>query len=284
VQKQTHKDWELLFIDDGSTDNTKEIVASIQEKDPRIKYIYQENSGASARPKNVGLREAMGEYIAFLDHDDEWMPEKLEKHLARFAELQDGNVGLIATNAMIVNLEDGSKLEHKMPKTGEPTTSLLERNYIFCSSGVMVKREVLSKVGFFDDNFKLGDDWDMWLRISLVSDFDYVYEPLYYFYRHNGTVTSNLKSKVKIQDYEYGLSKHLSLYKKYRKEFGYRLLTMGRICYIAGERKKGIIFFLKTIIVNPFEIRAYVNLLFAILGPFSYNLFLGTRNKFKANQ
>lgn len=281
VQNQTYEDWELLLIDDGSTDDTSRVVTSIQSQDPRVRYIYQPNFGASTRAKNVGLKESIGQYVAFLDHDDEWLPNKITRHLEIFENPSFNNVGLSATNIMIVNKEDGSRLEHKMPQRGESLERLLERNFIFCSSGVMVRREVIERVGFFDENFKLGDDWDMWLRIALVSELAYIYEPLYYFNRHSGTVTNNIKTQIRIEDYEYGIKKHFEVYKRYPKQLSYRLLTMGRVCYIAGARKKGLLFFLKSIKANPIEWRAYINLFFAILGPFFYNIFLSTRYKFR---
>ncbi len=277
VLSQSFGDWELIIIDDGSSDNTREVVNTFVKKDSRIKYFYQENSGGPARPKNLGLRKSQGEFIAFLDHDDEWVSEKLEKQLTYFNNKE--NIGLVASNALIVNEVDGSTLEHTMPKNVLPIVTLLERNLIFCSSGVIVKRKVFEKVGFFDENFKLGDDWDMWLRISIYFDFDFVYEPLYKFYRHTGTVTSNLRSASKIRDYDYGLKKHLRLYRKYPKQYAYRLLTMGRICYIAGERKKGRALFMRAMLANPFEIRAYVNFFFAVLGPKAYNWFVYLRKK-----
>ncbi len=277
VCNQTFKDWELLIIDDGSTDKTKEIIESFCRKDERIKYFYQANSGAPAGPKNTALKQAVGEYIAFLDHDDEWVKEKLDRHLLFFANSKNPNLGLVVSNAMIVNKIDNSRFEHKLPMQINPLTALLERNFIFCSSGVSVRREVFSRVGFFDENFKYGDDWDMWLRIALAYDFGYIHEPLYYFNRHEKTVTNNLQGAVRIKDYDYGLKKHLDLYKKYPKQLSSRLLTQGRICYIAGEKKKGILLFLRSILANPQNGRAYINLLFSLLGPLIYKSFVELR-------
>ena len=79
VLNQTFKNFELIIVDDGLTDNTKEIIKEFQKRDPRIKYIWQENFGAPAGPKNTGIKNSKGEYIAFLDDDDEWLPEKLER-------------------------------------------------------------------------------------------------------------------------------------------------------------------------------------------------------------
>lgn len=277
VQRQTENNWELIIVDDGSTDDSRLAIEEYAKDDPRIVYVYQNNTGAPAKPKNVGIKLAKGKYIAFLDHDDEWLPEKLERQLKLFEVSNIPNLGLVSSNAMIVNLVDGSTLEHKMPRLTDPCAGLLERNFIFCSSGVVVKREVFDEVGLHDERFKQGDDWDMWLRISRRFGMDFVYEPLYRFNRHPRTVTSNIHHSLKMQDYYYGLAKHLDLFRKYPKKYCSRLLTMGRMCYIAGERKEGIQFFLKAIKANPLDPRGYVNVLAALCGPHVYNRLIKIR-------
>jgi teichuronic acid biosynthesis glycosyltransferase TuaG len=94
---QTFSDWELLLIDDHSTDKTKDILEKYAKNDTRIKILQtKENSGGPALPKNIGIENAKGEYIAFLDHDDEWLPEKLEKQLAVFENSKDEKLGLVS--------------------------------------------------------------------------------------------------------------------------------------------------------------------------------------------
>lgn len=281
VRNQTFQDWELIVVDDGSTDNTRDVVLSFQKNDPRIKYLNQPNSGAPASPKNNGIRNATGDYIAFLDHDDEWLPEKLEKHVSVFEKFP--KTGLVASNAMIVNEANGQKKEYKMPQNSDIICSLLERNVVFCSSGATVKKDVFDQAGLFDENFKLGDDWDMWIRIAKKFNFRFINEPLYNFYRHDKTVTSRIKMATKIKDYEYGLAKHIDLYKQHPKQFSSRLLNIGRTCYMAGENKKAITFFARSILANPLKGKAYVNLFFGLLGPRCYNLFLNLRDMSKKN-
>jgi glycosyltransferase involved in cell wall biosynthesis len=104
ILNQTFKDFELIIVDDGSTDNTKKIIEKYSENDSRIKYIYQENSGGPPRPKNTGIKIAKGNYIAFLDSDDEWLPSKLEEQIKKYIENdKNHNIGLVGCGAIIIN-------------------------------------------------------------------------------------------------------------------------------------------------------------------------------------
>ncbi|MFH1657314.1 MAG: glycosyltransferase family 2 protein [bacterium] len=104
VLSQTYSNWELIVVDDGSTDNTKEIMEEFQRKDKRIKYIWQENFGGVSKPINTGLKASQGDYIALLEDDDEWLPEKLERQLEIFQNSKKENLGLVGCNILMVDL------------------------------------------------------------------------------------------------------------------------------------------------------------------------------------
>ena len=87
VLNQTFQDFELIVVDDGSTDNTRKVVEEFQKKDSRIKYIFQENSGGPAKPINTGIKNSKGEYITILEDDDEFLPQKLQKQVELFETL-----------------------------------------------------------------------------------------------------------------------------------------------------------------------------------------------------
>jgi glycosyltransferase involved in cell wall biosynthesis len=188
VLAQTYKDYEIIVIDDGSTDHTKEALEPFEGK---IKYFYQDNSGISGA-RNRGIEEARGNYIAFLDSDDAWMPEKL----ATQAEIldRDPSVGIVYSKMLILN-EDGKHCGFKPDeKTGRNFMELIEIRGDIATSTVMTRRECFQKVGRFDPDLPPMEDFDMWLRIS---KFYKIYEvenvTLAYYYEHGQQATKDLK-------------------------------------------------------------------------------------------
>jgi len=185
---QTYKELEIIVVDDGSKDKTREIVNSYcvtrhasSVKDftpnairtthdairptPNVYYIYQSNKGPAAA-RNAGIKIAKGEYVAFLDADDVWLKDKLENQLK---EMTDG-IGMVGVAKRGENTERTRNISYK---------DLLIKNR-FCNSGVMVKRECFDKVGLFDERpeFKAVEDWDMWIRIAMNYKTRYLNLPL----------------------------------------------------------------------------------------------------------
>lgn len=167
VLNQTYKNFELIIVDNYSEDNTEKIVASY--KDDGVKYLKFKNNGVIAASRNYGIKHSRGEYIAFLDSDDMWLPEKLEKQIKVF---QDSNeTSMLYTRFKTI---EGDIISNKIfPKNGTYKSgnifkSLYRRSFIACSS-VMVKRRVLDQVGLFDTdpNLIAIEDTDLWLRITL---------------------------------------------------------------------------------------------------------------------
>jgi glycosyltransferase involved in cell wall biosynthesis len=163
VFEQTFSNWELLIINDGSKDNTLEVLSSL--KDARIKILTQQNQGvASAR--NHGLREARGRYIAFLDSDDLWLPSKLEKQIAIFEQCDD-EVGLVYTRHRGFTrhpLESFSMDIDVSLGLSNPYHCLLVADYIPTLT-VMIRSSLVSEIGYFNEKLHGTEDWDYWLRI-----------------------------------------------------------------------------------------------------------------------
>jgi len=170
VLAQTYQNFEIILVDDGSVDNTKQVISSIN--DSRIKYIYQNNAGPSAA-RNNGIRHAKGEYIAFLDSDDLWLPEKLEKQISVLNN--NKNIGIISCWSQCITY-DGEKLHMRMCKAKDSKEFclkiLLQPDTVVTGSPTMiVRKECFNKVGYFDEKMKTREDWDMWFRISNKYEF-----------------------------------------------------------------------------------------------------------------
>lgn len=162
--------FELIIISDGSTDNTKEVVRSFN--DSRIRFFKHEKARGASAARNTGLREAKGEYIAFLDDDDEWTPNKLEVQMP-VIENSGQKIGLVY--AWIEYIEGGKQQYVKNPKLhGDIFEEMLDSQAITNSSALIIKRKVLDKVYGFDEELPRGNDGDFIRRISKHFHVDFV--------------------------------------------------------------------------------------------------------------
>ncbi len=189
IVSQTFKDFEIIVVDDGSKDNTEEIVAEIGYSE--IRYLKQLNSGGPSRPRNVGVDIARGKYISLFDSDDVMFPTKLADSVT-FLD-QQSHLGLLFTNFVLCdencNQLQGTFLDRyhgfkNLPKEKKGNgrfviegrhahEGLIFENFIG-TSGVVIPKSVLAKVGKFDESLSVAEDWDMWLRISKSYDIGYL--------------------------------------------------------------------------------------------------------------
>ena len=213
VLAQTYENWELLLIDDGSSDNSVQIIENYLE-DNRIKLLRNESNSGIPTTRNKGIENSTGEFIALLDQDDEWLPHKLEKQVSRFLEIDD-SFGLIYSNVE-VRTDQGILSDQK--KEIEPEVSIqsnlelmLSRNLI-TSPTAMVKRKALEEVGLFDESIRWGgDDYDLWIRIAHKFKFDYIDEVLCIRHEHQQNYSADKKRMM---------LKTIDLGEKYVKQFG----------------------------------------------------------------
>ena len=180
--RQTFEDYELIVVDDGSTDGTRERL------DPymgRIRYFYQSNRGVSAA-RNAGIAAARGEWIAILDSDDVWHPAKLERQLEVLSKLGTGfgacvtdcdYIGSLETSATVFE-ENGVRTDGASGPLDNPLNYVMRSGYGLCVPSLLVRRSILNEIGGFDEALGLGEDRELIFRLCFRTRFCYVQQPL----------------------------------------------------------------------------------------------------------
>lgn len=206
IARQTFRDFELIVCDDGSTDDTSDIVASFKNK-LNLTCLYEENWGGPARPRNNGIKAAKGEWICFLDADDWWYPDKLE-HV--YGEISHADV--VYHDGDIYS-SSGKKLFVKMrSRTLAPPVfiDMMTKGNPFITSGICVKKDILEKAGgFLEDKALISvEDFHLWLKISFITD-RFVHIPL--------SLCGYWKGEGNISGTSRHISAHVALFDLYKE-------------------------------------------------------------------
>ncbi len=258
VLAQTYRDYEIIVVDDGSTDDTKGIIS---QYGPDVKYIYQKNQGTCAA-RNTGIRNSKGEYIAILDSDDLWLPSKLEKQIKLFEA--NSRLGLVYSDGLVFGEElawDDLSFGGNMNfYRGRIFDKLILGNFIPCLS-VVIKRSCFDKVAPFDIDLDFSGDWDMWLRISLHYEVDYVDELLVKYRKHRGSLGTKTEMmeevSLKVLDKIF-LEKNVPSILK-RKAYSNAYLRSGGLYRKTRKLGKSRSRFFKSLLLYPFSFTLWVS-------------------------
>jgi len=253
VLAQTYQNIEIIVVDDASQDDTQEVVNSFNKK--RIRYLRHDRNKGEAAARNTGIQNISGDYIAFLDDDDEWLPDKL---MLQMQVLQNTTrkTGLIYCGFLVVDKDSHKVLRQRMPSNnGNVHDALMKCNFIAAPSTVIIRKECIKKIGLFDEKIAYGLDYDMWIRISKQYHFDYVGQPLVKYHIHPQRLTTNYVLRADGLD---------DMLKKYGARFilnnnYYResLLMIGRELCDAGKMSLARKKLFMAIRFNPLEISPY---------------------------
>jgi glycosyltransferase involved in cell wall biosynthesis len=265
VLKQNYKNIEIIIVNDGSTDHTRTIIERYAANDARIKLFSQNNSGQGAA-RNAGIINSKGDYVAFLDADDVWLVTKIEKQINYFRKHED--VGMVHTYRKIagekgiIDYQNWQKSKIKN-LNGNIYKKILAGNWI-CASSVMIKKEVLQKLGYFDESRKISgnEDWDMWIRTAKEYNVGYIDEPLTMYRDHRNGVSKNIENHMN-SAYEV-VSKSYKTYSEkdkttlYNKVLSFLHFHTGAFyLYRSRDGKKARKEFKKAITLNVFDFIVY---------------------------
>jgi glycosyltransferase involved in cell wall biosynthesis len=205
---QTYKNIEIIVVDDGSTDQTYEILQPYIDRNG-IKYVYQENSGP-ALARNQGITNATGDFVAFLDADDIWLPHFLEKLYERL--YYNNDIGFVYCDNYYVD-EQKKYIENYIRETrkysGNICTNLLCEHFILTPS-VLIRKKCFDVIGLFDESLRVGEDYEFFLRLAFAYNADFVDEKLW--------ERRVLKNSLSRQDFVIDATNDLSTLKRFIKQ------------------------------------------------------------------
>jgi len=263
VKEQTYQSLEIIVIDDGSTDDTR---IMLEGYEVQLRYFYQENKGISGA-RNTGIRNANGEYVAFLDSDDYWVPEKTAQQVELFK--QHPEYGLVASRCASIRL-DGSYRERNRPgKSGWILEDLFKANFIR-TSAAMVKKECFKGIGLFDEELKECEEYDLWLRIAAQYPMGFINKSLAVYVDNpegisNDSLTGRLY-RLKVLEKQYLQEKIPA--PLYAQRIANTCHYIGRHYIKRGEKERGLKYLLKAQKLMPVYLN---NLLYLVLAYFTKN-------------
>lgn len=279
VLAQTFEDFEVLIVDDGSTDNSEEIIHGFN--DGRILYLRRESNGGAAAARNTGIQAARGEFIAFLDSDDEWLPDKLQKLVAKFSSAER-STALVYSDVVFRDVKTETVLKNRNPKyEGYVHELLLQDDFIGTCSSTMVRTDAVKRVGGFDVSLPSRQDWDLWIRIARQYPIGYVPAPLLICNLGSGDRISGSLKKI-LEGTRLVLNKHSEHMKNVPKAYGKHLAAVAQI-ELNYDQRVGWRTASNALSVYPFQPKLVAALCLSLFGKTPYRMVFSKWGKLRGN-
>jgi len=278
VLNQTHKEFEIIIVSDGSTDNTDQVIAELEQRDNRIKGIVYHPSGGANKARNKGIEAAKYEWVAFLDDDDQWYPDKLEAQLK--VVQADESIGLVYTGVNVVYINENESYKSLGQHSGDLSREILKSNVIGTTSTVMAKKELLEEVGMFDVDLPAIQDYDLWIRLCQITRVGVVPEEKLYYYNNTASkqISSDLNryesARERINNKYPALFEQLS--ESERKSIEVNTALSRANLALRNRDKKNAIKFIRKSLKHGFNVKSIIYL---VLLPVPYKYLLKIRNK-----
>lgn len=266
ILSQTYENLEIIIVDDSPSDfilrsEVEKCIISINDK--RIKYIKHDTNLGACASRNTALDYAKGEFIAYLDDDDEWISTKICKQLSVFIN-SSPNTALVYCNAYQTNDDTNTKIVTSFPEhTGYVFDYLILENFIASTSFPLIKTTALKSIGGFDVNLKSSQDFDVWLRLSQKFEVAFTPEPLAIYHTHNNERISN-NPQNKIDGLEYILKKYDEYFKYNKKAYLVRQASVAPFYAALKKYKKSFLIWCYTSFRRPFSIKENLYQLYLI--------------------
>jgi len=257
VLAQTYKDYEIIVVQNGPEECSKEIVQGFIKSGVPVRYVYT-TKASSANARNMGVLESKGKYIAFLDDDDEWFPEKLNEQVS-FLD-QNKTVGLVACRCVRVKELDGITDILPEPFLDRISyASIIKSGSVIPSlSSILIRRECFDKVGFFNPDFFISDDHEFYLRVAARYEIFMLVNPLFRYYWHANNISKKslrmYQEKIKIlksvrAENNLGVSQ-ADIHRSFLN-YGDKFYALATDCKDKKEYKEAVKLYLAALSCNP---------------------------------
>ncbi len=248
---QTHCNLEIIVVNDNPDDlqSVREIGSLIESmKDNRLRYIVHDKNFGACVARNTGIKASKGEYVALLDDDDEWLPEKIESQLLGFVS---NKVGLVYSPFYNISDKLPGEITVRGTKSGDLLHELLWTNCLGGSSMTLMKRDVFDVCGFFDDELLSSQDYDMWIRIAKKYEINCINIPLTRRFLLEESITKNFQKQK--QGFNLLSKKHINLYEAFPAAYNYRLNRRANKWIEQGHFKSALDVYLIALKIKPFS-------------------------------